>query len=163
MSFEQALAFALQSVGKGHLTLKTEQVSAIRHAYDGDDVFVWLPTGFGKSVVYECLPFLYDYKLNHVEGPFSVALVVSPLLALMVDQVSSLRKRGVACGIMSDSEGVDKAMLVSEKELHTYHLLFCAPEALISVQRWRQLLCNPPLDQSIVAIAVDEAHCVSKW
>ena len=53
--FEQGLAFALKSVGKGHLTLKKEQLSALRHAYDGDDVFVLLPTEFGKSIVYECL------------------------------------------------------------------------------------------------------------
>ena len=58
-SFDQGLTLALQRVGKGHLTLKEEQISAIRHVFDGMDVFVWLPTGFGKSIVYEYLPFLF--------------------------------------------------------------------------------------------------------
>ena len=49
---EQRLAFALQKVGKGRLTLKKEQLSAIRSAYDQEDAFAWLLTGFGKSSVY---------------------------------------------------------------------------------------------------------------
>ena len=163
-AFEQGLAFALQKVGKGHLTLKKEQVSAIRCTYDLEDVFIWLPTGFGKSIVYECLPFLLDYKLNRVDGrTSSVVLVVSPLVVLMIDQVQSLRTRGVACAIMSDHEGVDKYLLASETDLSDYHLLFCAPEAVILVERWKQLICESPLHSRIVAIAVDEAHCVSKW
>ena len=116
-AFEQGLAFALQKVGKGHLTLKKEQVSAICCAYDQEDVFIWLPTGFGKSIVYECLPFLLDYKLNRVDGrTSSVVLVVSPLVALMIDQVQSLRTRGVACTIMNDHEGVEKCLLASGGE-----------------------------------------------
>ena len=54
---EQRLAFALQKVGKGRLTLKKEQLSAIRSAYDQEDAFTWLLTGFGKSIEYKCLPF----------------------------------------------------------------------------------------------------------
>ena len=51
-------AFALQKVGKGRLTLKKEQLSALRSAYDQDDAFAWLLTGgFGKSIEYKCLPF----------------------------------------------------------------------------------------------------------
>lgn len=158
------LVFALKSVGKGHLTLKKEQLSALRHAYDGEDVFVWLPTGFGKSIVYECLPFLFDHKLDRLRAcSCNVVLVVSPLVALMIDQVESLRKRGVDRAVMSDREGVDKGLLVSEKHISQYHLLFCAPEAVILVERWRQLLSDSPLHFRIVAIAVDEAHCVSKW
>ena len=52
---EQRLAFALQEVGKGRLTLKEEQLSAIRSAYDQGGA--WLLTGFGKSIEYKCLPF----------------------------------------------------------------------------------------------------------
>ena len=122
--FEQELEFALKSVGKGHLTLKKEQMSALRHGCDGDDVFVWLPSGFGKSIVYECLPFLLDHKLGRVHAcSCSVVLVVSPLVALMIDQVESLRRRGVDCAIMSDHEGVEKCLLVSEKHMNQYHLL----------------------------------------
>ena len=56
VGFEQRLAFALQKVGKGHLMLKKEQLSAIYSAYDQEDVFVCLLTGFGKSIMSKCLP-----------------------------------------------------------------------------------------------------------
>ena len=64
MSFEQALQYAVSLVGKAGITLKEEQTRAIRSVYDGNDVFLWLPTGFGKSVCYEVLPFLFDYKMR---------------------------------------------------------------------------------------------------
>ena len=54
---EQRLAFTLQKVGKGCLTLKKEQLSAIHSAYDQEDAFSWLLTGFGKSIEYKCSPF----------------------------------------------------------------------------------------------------------
>ena len=75
---------------------------------------MWLPTGFGKSLVYECLPFMSDHRANHVDGCApSVVLVVSPLVALMVNHIESLHSRGVACAIMSDHEGVSKQLAIS--------------------------------------------------
>ena len=62
---EQRLVFALQ---KGRLTLKKEQLSAIRSTYDQEDAFAWLPTGFGKSIEYKCSPFLFHHKLNRLDG-----------------------------------------------------------------------------------------------
>ena len=56
---ERQLAFALQKVGKGHLTLKEEQLSVIRSANDQEGAFSWLLTGFAKSIEYQCLPFYY--------------------------------------------------------------------------------------------------------
>ena len=62
MASSTAVAYALSKVGKGGLVLKKEQVQTIRNLYNGKDVFLWLPTGFGKSICYEVLPFLFDYK-----------------------------------------------------------------------------------------------------
>jgi len=108
-SFVACLAFALERIGKQQLKLKREQVASIRHVYDGKDVFVWLPTGFGKSICFECLPFVFDFKHNRT-GSSSVrtaVLVVSPLVSLMINQVESLRKRGVSAAILSGNEGVE--------------------------------------------------------
>lgn len=159
MSFDQALTSALQSIGKGDLTLKKQQVESIRYVLAGKDVFAWLPTGFGKSVIYECLPFVFE-RLSERK---SLVLVVSPLVSLMIDQVMSLKKRGVCAAIMSDHKRVDQSVLLCEKDIDKYHLIFTAPEAVIKVERWRQLLSEPSVSRRIVAIAVDEAHCVSKW
>ena len=56
--FSTAVAYALSKVGKEGLVLKKEQLQTIRNLYNGKDVFLWLPTGFGKSICYEVLPFL---------------------------------------------------------------------------------------------------------
>ena len=83
-------------------------------------MFVWLPTGFGKSICYEVLPFMYDYKAarkhqhSEVTSGVSVArslvIVVSPLISLMTDQVMGLRDRSVAAAIISCGSGVQKEL-----------------------------------------------------
>lgn len=126
---------------------------------EGNDVFVWLPTGFGKSVIYESLSFVFDC-LKNISN--SVVLVVSPLVSLMVEQVKSLAKRGVCCAIMSDRI-IDLSFYSSEKDVDRYKVLFTAPEAVIGVERWRSLLSTPVFSERIVTVAGDEAHCVCKW
>ena len=70
---------------------KEEQLSSVKAVYEGNDVFVWLPTGFGKSLCYQILPFVFDHKLGLIgSGMSSAVLVVSPLVSLMVDQVQKL-------------------------------------------------------------------------
>ena len=90
---EQRLAFALQKVGKGLLTLKKEQLSAIRSAYDQEDAFAWLLTGFGKWMEYKRSPFLFHHKLNRLDGrASSVVLVVSPTKACILGRVGGRSK-----------------------------------------------------------------------
>ena len=162
--FEASLSYALKCIGKEGLKLKAEQREVIREVYDGNDVFVWLPTGFGKSLCFECLPFMFDMKLGRVTGGSrSVVVVVSPLVSLMVDQVSNLMSRGVSAAIMSSQREIDKKLLVSEQRMGMYSLLFAAPEAVIGERKWKEKLSEALLHDHIVAIAVDEAHCVSKW
>ena len=155
--FEVALTYALNCVGKEGLKLKAEQKEVVRKVYEGNDVFVCLPTGFGKSLCFECLPFMFDMKTT---GSIrSVVVVVSPL----VDQVSSLISRGVSAAIMSSRREIDKKLLVSEQRIGTYSLLFAAPEAVLGERKWKEKLSEAPLHNHVVAVAVDEAHCVSKW
>ena len=167
-NFESALIYALNAIGRKDVKLKDEQERTIRYLYDGEDVFLWLPTGFGKSICYECLPFMFDYKLGRTTAPASrsTVLVVSPLVSLMSDQVSSLRGRGVSAAILSSYEVSDKSILASDKALQTpgmFSLLFTSPEAVIGATKWREKLVDFPLNERIVAVAVDEVHCVSKW
>ena len=89
----EALAYALSCVGRQDLTLKPKQEEALLHLYDGQDVFAWFPTGYGKSLCYQLLPFMYDFKLKRTSvrrTERSVVLVLSPLVSLKVDQVASL-------------------------------------------------------------------------
>ena len=164
VAFEASLLHALKSIGKEGLTLKDEQKQVLREVYEGNDVFVWLPTGYGKSLCFECLPFMFDMKLcRRTDTICSVVLVVSPLVSLMVEQVSSLMARGVSAAIMSSQRDIDKQFLACDQSLNKYSLLFAAPEAVVGEQKWKEKLLQAPLHSRIVAVAVDEAHCVSKW
>ena len=81
----------------------------------------------------------------------------------MVDQVTSLRQRGVTVGILSSQTSVADKLTVSVNIINQYSILFCAPEAIVGVEKWREILSNTSTSERMVAVAVDEAHCVSKW
>ena len=92
----------------------------------------------------------------------SVVLITSPLVSPMTDKVASLRKRGVAAAILS-SHDVTEVFLATNKGLETpgmFSLLFASPEAVIGDTKWWEKLMTYPLSERIVALAVDEAHCV---
>ena len=128
-SFSESLVYALSSLKMSHLTLKPEQRSSMEAIYDGRDVFVWLPTGYGKSLCYQALPFLMDSKLGFVNTEKSSSVfVVSPLVALMIDQVKNLRSRGVKCSVITSSSDVEKNLIATNSSLSSDSLLFCTPE-----------------------------------
>ena len=156
---ELFLVYALARVGCSSFSLKPEQKECIQCIFDGKDVFVWLPTGFGKSICYEVLPFMFNKKLGTDN---SLVIVVSPLVSLMVDQVRSLRSRSVKASVMSSGSGVEKEFITTDDDIFSNSHLFCAPEALLA-GRWRGAIENPLVSCRVVAIIVDEAHCVSKW
>ena len=156
---DNVISLVLQHVGCLSVMLKAEQRACIKSVYDGKDVFLWLPTGFGKSLCYEVLPFVLGHKLNRQD---CLVIVVSPLVSLTTDQVQSLRRRSVKCAILSCGTRVDKEYVASTEDLRKSSLLFCAPEA-IDTGNWRDVIANPEISTRIVAVVVDEAHCLSKW
>ena len=143
------------------MVLKPEQKASIKSVYEGKDVFVWLPTRSGKSVGYEALPFVFEYKLKAVAP--CLALVFSPLISLMVDQVLSLRRRGVKAAIITSGGGVEKELLAGDDDLSSSSLLFCAPEAIIG-SRWRDEIEIPAVSSRITAAVINEppTHLVLK-
>ena len=82
-----------------------------------------------------------------------------------MQQVASLRSRGVSAAIMSGHKGVDRVLLATDRDVEAgkFSLLFCAQKAIIGSEKWRELLLRPPLSERVVAVAICEAHCVSKW
>ena len=107
MAFCAAVSYALSCVHRDDLRLKPKQEEALTHLYNGRDVFAWIPTGYGKSICYQLLPFMFDFKWKRSSSSpeRSVVLVISPLVSLMADQVGELQKRGVAAGILSGNSG----------------------------------------------------------
>ena len=125
------------------------QREIIETTLGGRDTFALLPTGGGKSLCFQ-LPALMGEGLT---------LVVSPLIALMKDQVSQLEAAGVEATFLNSSLGVKetKARLA---DLHQgrYRLLYAAPERLM-LDHWKENL----LAWNVSRIAIDEAHCISEW
>lgn len=150
-----------------HLTLKDKQVEAISAVYGGSDVFVFLPTGFGKSICFQVLPFLFDHKMGRVSGQNeNCVIVISPLVSLMVDQVRTLRRRNIEAVVISSSSQdntlVDREFRATESSVAKASLIFSSPESLLQ-RKWREVLENPLVSSRVCALVIDEAHCVSKW
>lgn len=133
----------------GYPAFRGEQQSIIEHLLGGGDALVLMPTGGGKSLCYQIPALLRD----------GTGIVISPLIALMQDQVEALRQLGVRTAFLNSSLDADTAARV-ERELlgGELDLLYVAPERLLT-PRFLSLL-----DRSRIALfAIDEAHCVSQW
>ena len=120
--FDAALTYALEHIGRPSVQLKPQQRASIQAVYDRRDVFIWLPTGFGKSICFTTLPFTYDHKLKRVgTGSCSLVLVISPLISLMVDQVENLRAAGVRATIVSSGDSVPKTLVATPDDMRKTH------------------------------------------
>jgi ATP-dependent DNA helicase RecQ len=133
----------------GYPAFRGEQQSIIEHLEGGGDALVLMPTGGGKSLCYQIPALLRE----------GTGIVISPLIALMQDQVEALRQLGVRTAFLNsslDSEAagrVERQLLAGELDL-----LYVAPERLLT-PRFLALL-----ERSRIALfAIDEAHCVSQW
>ena len=108
----------IKESGFSRFKLKPEQQSAIRIILGGSDVFVWLLTGFGKSVCFKLLPFVYDHKLGRVGTQTRrLVVVLSPLISLMVNQVTNLKLRRVSTAIISGIDKISNNLQATQKDL----------------------------------------------
>ncbi len=133
----------------GYRSFRPLQEPAIASVLAGRDAVVLMPTGGGKSLCYQLPALALD----------GVTLVISPLIALMKDQVDALRARGIAARCLNSSLSSEEARLVRE-EAHAgkVKLLYVAPERLASASFGRFLERI-----RVGLVAVDEAHCISQW
>ena len=121
------------------------------------DVFINLPTGFGKSLIYQALPLVCD-MVRGTTGHI-VVVVVSPLINLMKDQVGKLVNIGIPAVTLSDiSEDNMKAV-----ERGAFSVVYGSPEAWLKIDRWRKMLASDLYRKKLCAFAVDEAHVVKQW
>jgi ATP-dependent DNA helicase RecQ len=133
----------------GYSGFRGPQAEIIGHVANGGDALVLMPTGGGKSLCYQIPALVRD----------GMGVVVSPLIALMQDQVAALREAGVRAEFLNSSlswpeqQRVEKAVRAGEVDV-----LYVAPERLVTDR------CLELLDASKIALfAIDEAHCVSQW
>lgn len=132
-----------------HNSFRDPQEQIINAILDGNDAFALLPTGGGKSVCYQVPAMILD----------GICLVISPLIALMKDQVENLQKKDIkAIALVGGTSQNDIIDILDNCQFGNYKFLYLSPERLQHdwiVERLKQL--------KISLIAIDEAHCVSQW
>jgi ATP-dependent DNA helicase RecQ len=133
----------------GYPNFRGLQEEVITHVVGGGNAFVLMPTGGGKSVCYQ-IPALCR------EG---VGIVVSPLIALMQDQVTALRQLGIKAAALNSATPRDEAHAIKEKmRAGAIDMVYVAPERLLT-NEFLGVLEQTPL----ALFAIDEAHCISQW
>ncbi|MEH0531755.1 DNA helicase RecQ [Streptomyces stelliscabiei] len=133
----------------GYDAFRGEQAAVIEHVIAGGDAVVLMPTGGGKSLC---------YQIPSLVRP-GTGIVVSPLIALMQDQVDALRALGVRAGFVNSTQDFDERRLVEAEFLAgELDLLYLAPERL-RLDATLDLLGRG----KVAVFAIDEAHCVSQW
>jgi ATP-dependent DNA helicase RecQ len=142
----------------GFASLKEEQRHCIKSFLEGKDVFIILPTGFGKTACFTCLPHAFDLVQNRSDDKKAIIIVISPLTALIYDQVTDLLSHNVSAGYL-DSETTSEVK--KNVTAGYYNILFMSPEQLVN--KWRCLFSTSVYKERLVGLIVDEAHCVVKW
>ena len=147
----QEYALALLRSCYGYDSFRGQQWEIINHTLEGKDSIVLMPTGGGKSLCYQ-IP-----GLMSEEG---FAIVISPLLALMNDQIDALQQNGVpALALNSEKTDTENRQTVELLMQGKVKLLYISPEKLLSeIDRWSR-----SITERICLFAVDEAHCISQW
>lgn len=159
------------------LVLKEKQIETLSYLYKGTDVMCVLPTGYGKSVIFHVLPRLLGLGKG-IDN--SIVIVVSPLNAIIQDQIRKLAKKKVAacalsldaqlqtCDSFFDEETAEDTLLLNNRsdlpELRAGHypLVFAHPEALLS-KEGQSVMATQVFQDHVTAVVIDEAHCIEQW
>jgi len=133
----------------GHESFREQQEEVIDAILEHQDLLMILPTGGGKSLCYQLPSLLMS----------GVTVVISPLLALMHDQVVALKSNGITAAMLSSMQTIEEAKQIEQQlRLNQIKLLYVAPERLMN-----EYFLTFLLDLNINFFVVDEAHCVSEW
>ena len=133
----------------GYTSFRGQQEDIIAHVIAGGDALVLMPTGGGKSLCYQIPSLIRN----------GVGVIVSPLIALMRDQVEALRQSGVRAAFLNSTQTFEESQEIEScLRAGNIDLLYVAPERLLS-DRTLALIDDLPL----ALFAIDEAHCVSQW
>jgi ATP-dependent DNA helicase RecQ len=141
----------------GYEVFRGPQQAIVEHTCAGGDALVLMPTGGGKSLCYQ-IPAIARQRAGH-----GVAVVISPLIALMQDQVGALHEAGVEAAFLNSTLSSEEAYSVEQRMMRgDITLLYAAPERVTTPRFLAQL--DAMFERGKLSLfAIDEAHCVSQW
>ena len=139
--------------------LHPEQRKAIRSFFQGNNVFVNLPTGFGKSLIFQCLLIVPDIVLKKPRGSI-IIVVISPMPSLMEDQVRYLTNLGIPAIAITNDEDADSIQKVLNGDY-----MYCLVRRSVCCQQtvWRGIFKCQSFTEKLIGVAIDEAHCITQW
>ena len=141
----------------GYSDFRGPQQAIVEHVVAGGDALVLMPTGGGKSLCYQ-IPAIARQNAGH-----GVTIVISPLIALMHDQVGALTEAGVSAAFLNSTQTFEESSALEKQLLRNeLTLLYAAPER-INTPRMKGLLASLHERGLLSLFAIDEAHCVSQW
>ena len=141
----------------GYSEFRGPQRAIVDHVIAGGDALVLMPTGGGKSLCYQ-IPAIARQNAGH-----GVTIVISPLIALMHDQVGALHEAGVSAAFLNSTQGFEESSALEKQMLRgELTLVYAAPERL-NTPRMKDLLRSLHERGKLSLFAIDEAHCVSQW
>jgi ATP-dependent DNA helicase RecQ len=141
----------------GYQHFRGPQEAIVEHVVQGGDALVLMPTGGGKSLCYQ-IPAIVRQNAGH-----GVTIVISPLIALMHDQVGALIEAGVSAAFLNSTQSFEESSQLEKQLLRNeLTLLYAAPER-INTPRMKGLLASLHERGLLSLFAIDEAHCVSQW
>ena len=138
--------------------LKPEQRLIVEHVVHRKDVFVALPTGFGKSLTFQILPAVFKVLLD--KGFIMLVIVVSPLTSIVKDQVGYLRNLGFEVAFIGESEKLDKDIIQGNIKAQ---FLYGSPESIVGDIKFKEMFSQLHYRRNVVAIVCDEVHTVVHW
>ena len=170
------LQFALDKSNLKPFNLKCKQVQCFESLLNNEDVIAVLPTGYGKSLLFQLLPFFLPLRTSR-----NIVIVVSPLNSIIVDQVKDLQSRNLSVGVLLPQNIEKITKLFTDEKLKAksqtsssssnisqvvrsgdIDFLYGHPEAVLSPEG-RELLKSKVYQENVVACVIDEAHCVELW
>lgn len=158
--FGEIVSIALEYRFQNIQALSEEQKKALHGLINRKDVFAILPTGHGKSLIFQLLPDLcrqlsvrgYSYPTN------PIIMVICPLKSLIESHIRELQSYGLTAAAVSGDEVNDDAILRGE-----YSFVFGSPESFLQNEKWRQMLLSKDYQSRLLTFVTDEAHVVPKW
>jgi len=149
--------------------LKPKQIEAVVGFCGGNDIFVSLPTGYGKSIIFGILPRVFDllrggnikyilYFTLFLGKWKSILLCICPLTAIMIDQKEKFISLGLSVEYLGEANTASHRAINGDVQI-----VLISPENLLCNTKYRQMLLSPVYKERLIGVAVDEVHCVKTW